>query len=122
MLRKLQEQMIPWEERIRRLEDTSDIGTRLLEENLSCFFLGAGLITQSKYQEWVLENILKKYGIKGTHIYGSLIGFEGDAMDINDIQDEDFDIMYRLMIEPFYLINEKEEQQNGVSDNNTYEH
>lgn len=101
----LKVEWIPWEERIRQLQNDEGERVQLHEENLSCFFYGMGWLLETKYPEWVFEKM-----VEGAE--------EKPEMDY-----EKNEVMYRVFIEPFYLMymKEKEELHNGSSKKNTHD-
>lgn len=123
----LQGQLIPWEERIRNLKSNRISNAILPEKRFSYFFHGVEMLLQSKYSEWVFDKFFLSRGWNPKLSWGFMIGYIMKWIEEDQEKGEPTfwpeQELYYLMIEPFYLINEKEkEESHHVSGNHTKDH
>lgn len=119
-----QSPIISWKDRMQgcKQNDVQAFFKEFGMTSLRCFSQGLELALESKYPEWVMGQVMCTFGEEPETSVVDLVGrCVRDSRECTCFGDSDeFRLMRQILIDPFYLMNEKEKEEleNGSNTRN----
>lgn len=106
----MQKRKIPFDERIRLVDDTVKEVKDFWDMPIPSFFSGVSHLLNQKYPEWILTKLEEKSEKFREMKMMSLIYYGGDWA-LEEKAEEAYETLYQSLIEPFYFMYEKEQEE-----------
>lgn len=104
---------ISLDERIRNVDSSVKEAIDFFWMLTPSYFSGVSHLLGQKYPEWLLEKIEEKNEAYSKYNILSLLFYVGEeAKKYND--EKAYDVLQKTLLEPFYLLNEKEREEKEV--------
>ena len=99
----------PLQDRLRQMGRAEGGENRLPDDPVTYFALGAGLLAGTRYPEWLMKRLMELYHAPPGYPYRDLVGHADRMLRQEATERQGYELMYQLLIEPFYLMQKKEE-------------